>query len=174
MRLKLKLKQKPDNIVDKKSSSIFKKEYLLILILTAVVIVIFLSGQDLSFSFFENEKQSLSSDYATTVEEGLKSILSDVDGAGKINVFVTVDGSQEEIVLKNVETKTENGIKTTVESIVLVGGKPYVTKTNNPRILGVAIVCEGADDLSVKLKITEIVTTTLNVNSDSVRIIKMK
>ncbi len=168
------MKQKPDSLADKKTNSIFKKEYLLIILLTVVVIVIFLSGQDISFSFFESNKDKTSGNYVTTIEEGLKSILSDVEGAGKINVFVTVDGTEEEVVLKNVETKTENGVKTTVESIVLVGGKPYVTKTNNPSILGVAIVCEGADNLSVKLKITEIVTTTLNVNSDSVRIIKMK
>ena len=77
-------------------------------------------------------------------------------------------------MLKEVESKVVNGVKTTIESVVLVGGKPYVTKVENPKIIGVIVVCSGADDLNVRLSITEIINTTLKVDSDSVRIIKMK
>ena len=65
-------------------------------------------------------------------------------------------------------------IKTVKESIVLIGGKPFLVKTNNPKIVGVVVVCEGADDVSVKLSVVEIITTTLSINADKVRIIKMK
>ena len=159
--------------MDKTKKSIFKKEYFLIIILTVVVIAIFLSGQGLNFTFFDKAESSDKS-YVSNLQNSLKNILSDVDGAGKINVLITVDGSEEEVVLKNVETVVENGVKTAVESIVLVAGKPYVVKVNNPKVLGVVVVCEGADALEVKLKIIEIVTTTLKVDADSVRIIKMK
>ncbi|MBO5926622.1 MAG: hypothetical protein J6Q38_03585 [Clostridia bacterium] len=153
--------------------SFLKKEYLLIIILTALVVVIFLSGQDLNFNLID-KGESGDDSYVTNLQNSLKNVLSDVDGAGKINVLITVDGSEEEVVLKNVETAVDNGVKTTVESIVLVGGKPYVIKVNNPKVLGVVVVCEGADVVDVKLKIIEIVTTTLKVDADSVRIIKMK
>ncbi len=166
------MKRNDDVQVQKKA--LIKKEYIFVLILSVIVVLIFLSSQNVNLSFFKSEETKANNSYVLELETSLKNLLKDVDGAGKINVFITVDGTEEEIVLKNVETKTENGVKTTVETIVLVGGKPYVTKTENPKILGVAIVCEGADDINVRLNITEIVTTTLKVNSDSVRIIKMK
>lgn len=159
--------------IDKTKKSILKKEYFLIIVLTVVVVAIFLSGQGLNFNFVDSADVD-ATNYVSNLQNSLKNILSDVDGAGKINVLITVDGSEEEVVLKNVETVVENGVKTEVESIVLVGGKPYVIKVNNPKVLGVVVVCEGADALDVKLKIIEIVTTTLKVDSDSVRIIKMK
>lgn len=153
--------------------SVFKIEYLLIIVLTIVVIFIFLSSHDLNFSF-KSESQNQNNDYVTALESRLENLLSNVKGVGKINAFITVDGSEEEIILKNREEKVVNGVKSLIESAVLVGGKPYVIKTENPSVIGVVIVCEGADDLSVRLSINEIVLTTLKVNSDSVRIIKMK
>ena len=57
---------------------------------------------------------------------------------------------------------------------LLINGKPYVTKHLNPKIIGVIVVCEGAENLQVKMTITEILATTLKVSADSVRIIKMK
>ena len=153
--------------------SFFKKEYLLIIILTVIVIAIFLSGQGVNLNL-NADSEPISVDYVYNLQNSLKNILSDVEGVGKINVFLTVDGGEEEVVLKNVETTVDNNVKTSIESIVLVGGKPYVIKVNYPKIIGVVIVCEGADNLDVKVKIIEIVTTTLKVDSDSVRIIKMK
>lgn len=167
------MKQKVD-VTPAKKGSFLKKEYLIVILLAVVVIAIFLSSQDINLPLLKSEENITVNSYVKNLELSLENILSDVDGAGKINVFITVEGTEEEIVLKNVETRTENGVKTTVETIVLVGGKPYVTKTENPKIIGVAIVCEGADDINVRLSITEIVTTTLKINSDSVRIIKMK
>ena len=167
------MKQKVD-VTPAKKGSFLKKEYLIVILLAVVVIVIFLSSQDINLPLLKSEENITVNSYVNNLELSLENILSDVKGAGKINVFITVEGTEEEIVLKNVETKTENGVKTTVETIVLVGGKPYVTKTENPKIIGVAIVCEGADNINVRLSITEIVTTTLKINSDSVRIIKMK
>ena len=158
---------------ESKKRVVIKKEYLFIILLTAIVIVIFLSGQKNNFSFLKGDS-SESVDYVSEMENRLETLLCDVSGVGKINAFITVDGSSREIVLKNVEDKLIDGVKTSVESIVLVGGKPYVTKTENPKIIGVVIVCEGADDLNVRLSINEIVQTTLKVDADSVRIIKMK
>lgn len=165
--------KKTIDVAPTKKPSFIKKEYIFIFILTIAIIVIFLSGQEIKLPFSTSDTSS-SGNYVSTLETSLERLLSEVDGAGKICVLITVDGSEEQLVLKNVETKTENGVKSTVESIVLVGGKPYVTKVQNPKIIGVAIVCEGADNLSVRLNITEIVTTTLSVSSESVRIIKMK
>lgn len=153
--------------------SIIKKEYLLVIFLAVIAIVIFLSNSNLDFSYLNKETKEIS-DYVSTLESDLESVLKEVKGVGSVKVMITVEGSECEVVLKEVETTVENGVKTTKESIVLIGGKPYVTHVENPKIKGVVIVCSGADDLQVKMSITEIINTTLSVNSECVRIIKMK
>ena len=146
---------------------------MLVALLLAVVLFIFMQNFNLDAFNFNFEKETTMS-YKTEVENSLVKILESVNGVGKVNVFVTVDGTAEEVVLKNVESKTENNIKTSIETVVLVNGKPYVTKSLNPNIIGVIVVCEGADNLQVKMAITEILVTSLKVNTESVRIIKMK
>ncbi len=150
-----------------------KKEYVFIVIVFALVAVLFLSNSLLSKDLFSSSKNK-SLDYATTIENKLVNLLSNVDGVGKVKVMVTVDGSASEVVLKEIEEKVENGIKTRTESVVLVGGKPYVLSTENPKINGVCVVCEGADVLGVQVKIIEILTTSLKLDANCVRIIKMK
>ena len=165
------MKKRTDQEDKRKIFKNVKLEYVLIVILTIVVIVIFLSGSNLSLNVKSTETES---DYLQTLQNNLTKVLGDVNGAGKVNVMITLDGSSEEVVLKNVESTLENGVKTTKETIVLIGGKPYVVKTVNPNVVGVVVVAEGADDLNVKMAILEVVTTTLSINGESVRIIKMK
>ncbi len=161
-----------DNNSQKKLKSI-KKEYVFILIICIVVVILFFWGNVGESKLLSSNKKE-SSDYSSTLENKLKNILSDVQGVGKVNVFISVEGGYSEIVLKEIEESIENGTKTLTEKVVLVGGKPYVISTENPKILGVCVVCEGADDVSVKMKIVEILTTTLKLDADCVRIIKMK
>ncbi len=155
-----------------KNQKKIKKEHVIVVILCVVVVAIFLSSSSL-FSGFKTSKKSTES-YESIIEARLENLLKEVDGVGKVKVLVTTDGSSYEEVLKDVGIKSENGVNFTEESVVLVGGKPYVIKTNNPKIIGIAVACQGADNLSVKVLITEIITTTLSVDADCIRIIKMK
>lgn len=71
--------------------------------------------------------------------------------------------------------KTESGGVTTVkETVVMVGGKPYVINEYLPTVEGVIIVCEGADDVKVRMQVTDAVVTALNVSADKIKILKMK
>ena len=151
----------------------FKKEYVFAVLICVAVLILFIGnsfGGDKLFS----QTKSVSDDYATILENKLIDILSDVEDVGKVNVFVTTAGSDSEVVLKETEEKVENGNKTHTETVVLVGGKPYVLSTENPKIIGVIVVCEGAEKLNVKMKITEILTTSLKLDASCVQIIKMK
>lgn len=156
-----------------KKTSLFKKEYLLALVICIVVVLFFFLSNLGESKLFKTSDQS-TVDYGASLENRLKNILSDVDGVGKVNVFVSIDGSDSEVVLKEKEEKIENGVKTYSETVVLVGGKPYVISTQNPKVVGICVVCEGADNLSVKMQITEIISTTLKLDATCVRIIKMK
>ena len=155
----------------KKTIKKIKIEYVLAVILTVLIVGIFLF-QSFDLSIFSNNNSTAS--YEIELEKKLENTIKNVKGAGKTSVVITTDGTSAEEVLKESVTTYENGVKKTTESVVMVNGKPYVLKTSNPKIVGVVVVCQGANDLSVKLAITEIITTTLNVDCENIKILKMK
>lgn len=150
----------------------YKIEYVFAVIITIVIAFIFLFG-NVDLSLFSSNTNN-SSSFESELEAKLTKTIKNVQGAGKTNVVVTTDGTNKEEILKESITTYENGVKTTTESVVMVNGKPYVLKTYAPNVVGVVVVCEGANDLNVKLAITEILTTTLNVDCENIRILKMK
>lgn len=150
----------------------FKIEYLLAIVITIIIIVLFLSS-NFNLSIFTSERQT-DKGYQNELEVKIENLIKKIEGAGKTSVIITTDGTSKEEVLKESVTTYENGVKKTIESAVMINGKPYVIKTYNPNVLGVVVVCEGANNLSVKLSITEILTTTLNVDCENIKILKMK
>ena len=151
-----------------------KLEVILIIILAVILIGFLIFGNGFSLSNLFNNSTITNSNYQQNLEAQLESLISNLDGAGKVKVMVTLSGSESEVLAKNTESIEENGVIKTIETIITVSGKPYVTKTENPDINGVIIICEGGDDLTVKMNITEIITTALNVSADKIRILKMK
>ena len=69
----------------------------------------------------------------------------------------------------------ESRITEVLSKIDGVGNALVLINSNNDnKINGVVVVCEGANDLQVKIVITEVLTTILGVSSDNIRILKMK
>lgn len=159
------------SIQTKKQIKKFKIEYFIFIVLLILVLILFLSGSTFNFSKDKNNEEN---NYESSTEKRLENLISKIDGVGETIVMITFDGSSEETILKNVETIVENGVKKTIETAVLVSGKPYVVKELNPKATSVIVVCEGADDLNVKLKITEVVKSTFQISSENIKIIKMK
>lgn len=154
-------------------TSKFKKEYILIGILVVLLALTFIIPD--SFDLFNSVNSSdATENYQDELECKLESMLSELEGVGKVKVMVTLSGTGSEEVAKNVEIVKENGVETKTETVVLISGKPYVLKTNNPEIFGIVVIAEGGDDVKVKMNITEVITTALGVYSDKIRILKMK
>lgn len=120
-------------------------------------------------------------EYVKEMENQLSSILSQIEGAGKVTIMITLKTGTEIIPAKDetISDKTTNekdnegGTRTineesTSDKVVFMneqGGtsRPLVLKEINPEIKGVIIVAEGAKDPKVKLKLTEAVQTVLDV-----------
>ena len=72
-------------------------------------------------------------------------------------------------------SELENKITETLSKIQGVGKvSVLINSDEDKKPCGVVVVCEGANDLSVKLVITEVLTTVLDVSSENIRILKMK
>ncbi len=99
----------------------------------------------------EDEEFSVTT-YSTQIESDLQTVISQIEGAGKTRVLLTMENSVEYVYLDDSTTKT---------------------KEIEPRIRGVLVVCEGGDDPIVVERITDAVTKALDISTAKVCITKL-
>lgn len=159
------------NFFEKIKNNKFFQYGLIIVIILAVVLVILITHENKS-NVVENKTDV--EVYVSNLEDKLSSLLSEVEGAGKVKVVISVDGGNETVLASKVTvTETANG-KERVETPILVNGKTVVLKELYPKIVGVLIVSEGAKNLMVLSKIQQATVSLLDVNVSQVEILAMK
>ena len=144
------------------------------------VILLILGGGG---SFFSRSKES--SDVSADVKEydeikyeeelvrKIEQICSQVKGAGKVSVAVTLDGSYRAIYAQNssdgANVKKEYLLvgSGSNESALLVGYSP-------PKILGVGIVCSGGVSASVRAEIIALISATLDLPTNKIYVTASK
>lgn len=147
-----------------------KLEYLIIIIATVAVLVIVFS----SFSRESDVELQSVDNYVDMLENKLSQKLSQIDGAGKVTVLISVKrGLTTEIATEKKVVSDENGI-TTEEAPILVSGKPIVLSEIYPEIVGVIVIAKGASDLKVKMCLLVATQTFLDVTSDKIEILTMR
>lgn len=121
-------------------------------------------------------------DYTRDLEERLVSIISAIEGAGATRVMVTLESSGEEIYLSNsdygedIDTSGKNSFERKDEYVIVDGSsgqEGIVVRTAEPKVRGVAVVCQGAGSDSVRARIVETVTALLDISSARVSVAKM-
>ena len=129
-------------------------------------------------------------DYAAAMEQRLKTILEKVDGAGEVQVMITVKSTAEQVVEKDESYSESRSNKTgsednasssdsisrsesTVYSNGTSGGNPYVVKEMQPEVEGILIVAEGAGDETVVKEITYAVQVLFDVPVHKIKVAKM-
>lgn len=110
--------------MDKKIKLSLKKikpEYLIIVCAVVAVMILFFS------SFAKNEQKSDYgvNEYVTMLETKLSNRLSELDGAGKVKVIISVKSGLKSEIATEKQVSGIGGGKTT-ETPVLVSGKPLV------------------------------------------------
>lgn len=168
-------------------SNIFTKKNIKIIILVLIgifALILFMGLDDKEGDVEETSTNNYG--YTTTLEyckelEGkLERLLSNVSGAGNVNVMISVEGSPELVYATNDSNKsssTSSGSTTTSSSnpiIVESGGvsNPLILTENLPEVKGVIVVSSGADDIAIKLNLLNAVSTLLNVSTEKISILK--
>lgn len=133
-----------------------------VLLLVVVVLAVF-------FTSFEGEdgKTETVSDYGAQIEAQLENILSQVEGTGTVDVFVSLR-SEGETVIATETTVAADGSVSTVP--VLVGGDVVVLEQKNPEITGVLIVASGANDLAVRFRLLEATASALDIDQSLIKV----
>lgn len=122
----------------------------------------------------DTEAQSLSA-----VQEELAAILSRVDGAGKVEVMLSLEYGAEQFYQTDEQARTQNGESERQSETVLYQPQstqklPVVTRVRYPVYKGAVIVCEGAERASVRLAIVQAVSRLTGLGSDKISVMKMK
>ena len=156
-------------------------EVIVVFIFVAVLAVVYISSMS-------GSKTTISSDfnienYANNLEYKLECVLSEIAGAGKVNVMVMLDGGMkyeyakqsEEVTTSSSLTSGTNSKTTTNENIVMISqnGKqtPLIVREYYPEVSGVVVVCSGAQNVAVKLNIISAVSTLLGVDNNKIEVL---
>lgn len=115
-------------------------------------------------------------------EQKLSEILSKINGVGKVEVMLTVSGTEEYVYAEEVKQSSSNeSEKTSAQrenSFVLLdsGGEKeaLVKKIISPQINGVVIVCEGGGSARVCESIYRSVSTVLGIPTNKIYVTQIK
>lgn len=121
--------------------------------------------------------------YVEQTERRLAEILSSISGAGRVEVMLTVRGSDTTFFQSDTDTSTEedgDGSRTASQhkTVILSGSGEYdkaaVIKTEHPAFQGALIVSQGAEDAAVRLSLVNAVSSLLGLGTDKITVVKMK
>lgn len=149
------------------------KTMLLLLLAVGIVLVCFPKNgvKDGSEEQPEDSSDELK-EYAALLEEGLSRTIKSAVGSEEVQVFVTLDGTYENVYASdasvNEATAGDTVDRKSEKQLVLTGtqgsGQQAVTvKRLSPKVKGAVIVCRGGNDAALKKTVTDLAATVLNV-----------
>ncbi len=128
--------------------------------------------------------------YITALENKLEQTIEGMEGAGKVDVMITLKDNGEKILDKNQpyeseeETNTEknkeskkNRIQNNQETVLVEtegNTEPIIVRELYPDIEGVVVVCEGGDNSALTVKIKEAVQALFSIDAHKIVVCKSK
>lgn len=126
----------------------------------------------------KNESPVSCSDYTAELEDRLTNVISSIDGVGECKVMITLENTTESVYATNSEAKSDDGSRNQKDEYVIYdssgGETPVLIKEYMPKVQGVTVVCSGGDDIVVKEKIIESVTSLFNISANRISVSKIK
>lgn len=172
----------------KKLKGIKNIEMIVSVVLIALILLIYFSSftSDTLTTNTSAIEYTTSVSYINQLESKLDKTLSEIEDAGQVCVMVTLESGPEIVIATSTDQKTsiiENGEDKT-ETITIVEDPIIVTQNGTsspiilmeilPKVKGVIVVAEGADDIGVKLDLLNAIKALLTVPNDNIQIFAMK
>lgn len=121
-------------------------------------------------------------EYTTQLEQKVKQMVEGIEGAGRVEIMLTLESGKETVYQSDVKRQTNkisndgNYQQDTQETIVLVEGdngrKQALVQTERmPAVQGVVVLCDGAENIQVQKRIIEALTTAFSIPSTQVAVV---
>ena len=148
--------------------------YAVIVVLVGMILMCLPAGKDRA----DPEQEVTSEQTAVTevcLEDSLTAILSQIKGAGKVEVLLTEAKGAETVYQSDSST---GGDSTRLDTVTVTDKERtqngLVRQINPPSYQGAIVVCQGADSPSVRLAIVQAVSSVTGLGSDHITVLKMK
>ena len=158
-----------------------QNKYVPIVILIGLVLILIPKKE-------KTEKKDISADESSAFslaeeEVRISKILSEIDGAGKVDILLTVRSTGETVVMQDTESyilqeegeiRQENSSKTVIVSKGSQTEAPVTVKVVFPEYQGALVVAEGAGNAETRLRLTQAVADLTGLSSEKITVVKMK
>ena len=105
------------------------------------------------------------SQYQTQLEQQLEELISQLQGAGRTTVMVTLTTGEETVYA--VDTQTGD-LQQQETHVLLQDGSALAETTYLPQVCGVAVLCDGGGDVRVAARITELLHSLLDLPTNRI------
>lgn len=159
-----------------KLADILKKyRYVLLVVLVGFVLMLLPSGKGTQE---EVTAETVTHEETDTTRQ-LAQILSQIKGAGKVEVMLTVSAGEETVYQTNEDHDAAGETSSwKIETVTVTDGSRnetgLVKQVIPEKYLGAIIVCQGADNVTVRLAIVEAVANATGLGTDKISVLKMK
>lgn len=103
--------------------------------------------------------------YQIQLETRLEELISQMEGAGKTTVMLTLETSEESIYALD----TRSDVQQSQQTHVLLGDGSALKETiYQPQVRGAVVLCEGGGDIRIAAKITEMISALLDLPSNRI------
>ncbi len=182
------LKGKEENSVDKKKLNPLIVGGIILAIALLAGSSIFGSGKKAASPKQTDTVKELSppkaeEDYLAQVETRLSEALSQIKGAGKVSVIVSVEDGGEKVLATDSKSKSEHrtendssDMSTEQEENAVMTGQgsgqqPFVVKEKKPNPSGVIVIAEGAGDETVRYELYEAVKALYGISPHRIKVV---
>lgn len=115
----------------------------------------------------------------SSVQQELEEILSYIKGAGTVRVMLKELSGEETIYEVNEDISLSDSSSDTKIDVITITDQNrnehgLIKQVNPPKYQGAVILCQGGDDPSVKLAITDAVSKITGLGADKIAVLKMK
>ncbi len=112
----------------------------------------------------------------TNQSEELTGILSQIQGAGKVRVMLTLASGEQTVYQTDKDMDASGSVR--YQTVTVTDSnrnqQGIVQQILAPEYRGAIILCQGAEDASVRLAIVEAVSDATGLTSDRISVLKMK
>ena len=170
----------------KKSSKllILKNKKILIslaIVLGLVLILLFLrtGTTTTTYNKTSSTKEQSFDEYVDYTETRIKNIISSINGVGAVKVLISTDTSIEVCYAKDVEKKEVNETEYIIQESVVYekngsSSSGLIIYKKYPKINGILVVAEGANDEKVRIMIINALSAVFDVDISKIEVLAGK
>lgn len=146
-----------------------KYKYLALILLAGIGLMLIPSG---SKETRQTTQNILTATPTVSITEELETILSNIQGAGRVQVMLTVKSSEQTIY--QTDTPSADKQDTVIITDEERAQSGLVQQIISPTYRGAIVLCQGADSASVCLAIKEAVSKVTGLDLSEISVLKMK